>query len=164
MVDHMWPAEAEDIRNRGYLFINVWRPLATIKRDPLIVADMAAWPADDLIKIERKYYDGMIGQNYVPKYDGPGAVYASVATGGTEAKVSRAEEGVADGRSSRGAHSWWYLDEMKTDEVVLFSCSGKRPGLETIGDGGTVHGSVVLPEQDDKPVRQSVEVHLVAIW
>ncbi|WPH04795.1 Hypothetical protein R9X50_00769100 [Acrodontium crateriforme] len=164
MVDHMWPSEATDIHNRGYLFINVWRPLATIRRDPLIVADMSLWPETDLIKIERKYYDGMIGQNYVPKYDGSGAVKRSLPTGGTEDAISQADQGVATGHSNGGQHSWWYLDEMKPDEVVLFSCSGKRPGMKTTGDGGTVHGSVDLPDQHDMPVRQSVEVHLVAIW
>lgn len=125
---------------------------------------MAHFPTADLVSIERKYYDGMIGQNYVPKYLGTGAVKAALPDGGTENEVSHANEGVADGRSNGGHHSWWFLDAMKTDEVVLFSCSGKRPGMETIGDGGTVHGSVSLPNQDDKPVRQSVEVHLIAIF
>jgi hypothetical protein len=125
---------------------------------------MARFPTADLVRLERLYYDGMVGQNYVPKYDGNGAVKVSLPDGGTEDKVSHADEGVADGESNGGQHSWWFLNQMKTDEVVLFSCSGKRPGMETIGDGGTVHGSVNLPNQDDKPVRQSVEVHLVAIF
>lgn len=182
MIDHMWPGDAEEIKKRGesfsivhaviiflltmigYLFINVWRPLATIRRDPLIVADMAHFPTGDLVKIRREYYDGMVGENYVPKYDGKGAVKKALPTGGTMSSVSQEHEGVADGRSSGGDHSWWFLDEMETDEVVLFSCSGKRPEKETTADGGTVHGSVVLPDQDDKPFRQSVEVHLVAIF
>lgn len=125
---------------------------------------MTHFPMADLVTIEREYYDGMIGQNYVPKYDGMGAVKTALPNGGTEDKVSRADEGVADGRSNGGHHSWWFMDEMKTDEVVLFSCSGKRPGMETVGDRGTVHGSVILPDQEDKPIRQSVEVHLVAIF
>jgi len=125
---------------------------------------MTRFPTADLVNIERKYFDGMIGQNFVPKYDGAGAVKAALANGGTENKVSHTDEGVADGRSNGGHHSWWFLDQMETDEVVLFSCSGKRPGIETVADGGTVHGSVILPDQDDEPVRQSVEVHLVAIF
>lgn len=125
---------------------------------------MAHFPTADLICIDREYYDGMIGQNYAPKYDGAGAVKAALPDLGTEEEVSHTDQGVADGRSNGGHHSWWFLDEMETNEAVLFSCSGKRPGMDTVADGGTVHGSVILPDQDDKPVRQSVEVHLIAIF
>ena len=76
-------------------------------------------------------------------------------------KADNGEFQVADGLSNGGEHCWWYLGEQEPDEAVLFSGSDCRPGkLAT----GAVYGSCPLPDQADKPVRQSVEVRVIAVF
>ena len=150
--------DVEDIKRRGYQLINVWRPLKRIDRDPLIVADMNKMPAEDLVTIPRSYFNGLTNSNYVCKYDG---YNGSAIIEGDEKANGKGDLQVADGLSHGGEHSWWYWGGQDTDEVVLFSSSDCRPGkLAT----GAVHGSCPLPDQGDKPVRQSVECRVIAIF
>ena len=149
--------DIEDIKRRGYQLINIWRPLRRIDRDPLIVADMNKMPAEDLVTIPRSYFNGLTNSNYICKYEGCNGAVITQA----DDKADKGEFQVADGLSNGGEHCWWYLGEQEPDEAVLFSSSDCRPGkLAT----GAVHGSCPLPDQADKPVRQSVEVRVIAVF
>ncbi|EAW22302.1 uncharacterized protein NFIA_009820 [Aspergillus fischeri NRRL 181] len=145
IVQFMFPDLAEEVRNGSFQVINVWRPLTRVKRDPLMVADTTEMPPEDLLLINRKYYNGLHSSNFVIKYDG------RPATG----------EGPTDGLSSGGKHSWWYIGDQEPTEALIFSSSGFRNGKAIIG---TAHGAFCLPDQDQYPARQSIECRCVAIY
>ncbi|KAE8375463.1 hypothetical protein BDV26DRAFT_299647 [Aspergillus bertholletiae] len=135
----MFPELAEELQNGNFQVINVWRPLVRVQRDPLMVADTAQMPADDLLLINRVYYNGLRSSNFVIKYAG---------------KPTAPQEGTVDGYSSNGKHNWWYIEHQEPTEALVFSSSGFRNGKAIIG---TPHGSFCLPHQDQYPARQSIE-------
>ena len=47
--------EAEELLERRFAIIQVWRPLKTISRNPLAFADARSVPFSDLIVSERRY-------------------------------------------------------------------------------------------------------------
>ncbi|KAL8677003.1 MAG: hypothetical protein Q9186_006538 [Xanthomendoza sp. 1 TL-2023] len=51
------PAEAEHLLKGRYQIINVWRPIKTIRKDPLGVADATCVPDKDLLAVEIIYPD-----------------------------------------------------------------------------------------------------------
>lgn len=52
---------------RRYAFINVWRPIQTVKTKPLACADAATVTADDLVVFKIVYAD-RVGENYFAKW------------------------------------------------------------------------------------------------
>ncbi|GFF23160.1 conserved hypothetical protein [Aspergillus udagawae] len=94
-------------------------------------------PPEDLLLINRKYYNELHSSNFVIKYDG------RPATG----------EGPTDGLSSDGKHSWWYMGDQEPTEASIFPSSGLRNGRVIIG---TAH--------DQYPARQSIECRCAAIY
>ncbi|KAL2810603.1 hypothetical protein BJX63DRAFT_422951 [Aspergillus granulosus] len=128
----MFPGITEEVQNGNFQVINVWRPLTRVQRDPLMLADMAKMPVDDLIHINRVYYNGLHSSNFVIKYAGQPA----------------GQEGTADGYSSNGQHNWWYKGHQEPTETLVFSSSGFRNGKSIIG---TPHGSFRLPDQEQYP-------------
>ncbi|MEM7270525.1 MAG: CmcJ/NvfI family oxidoreductase, partial [Pseudomonadota bacterium] len=57
-------------------------------------------------------------------------------------------------------HRWWYAPEMTTGEVLLIK------GWDTADDGRAIycpHAAFPLPDQDDAPTRESIEVRTLAI-
>lgn len=145
VVQFMFPDLADEIRNGSFQVINVWRPLTPVQRDPLMVADTAEMPPEDLLLINRKYYNGLHSSNFIIKYDG------RPATG----------DGPTDGLSSDGKHSWWYIGDQQPTEALIFSSSGFRDGRAITG---AAHGAFCLPDQDQYSARQSIECRCVAIY
>ncbi|RDW67421.1 uncharacterized protein DSM5745_09287 [Aspergillus mulundensis] len=56
-VTHHLPADAEHLLEGRYQIINVWRPIKTILKDPLAVADGNTVPDSDLVPIKLIYPD-----------------------------------------------------------------------------------------------------------
>lgn len=67
-VAHHLPDEAEELLKGRYQIINVWRPIKTILKDPLAVADAHTVPDDDLVPIGLIYPDRQ-GETYSVKPD-----------------------------------------------------------------------------------------------
>lgn len=152
--------DVDQIKERGFHLINIWRPLKKIDRDPLIVADAAKMPVEDLVRINRSYFNGLTNSNFVTKYDGQNG---SVKTLDEEGSWHFHDDGndVADGFSHGGEHDWWYWGGQEPDEAILFSSSRVLPDdVRT----GTVHGSCPLPDQEGKEVRMSVECRVIAMF
>ncbi|KAI8630660.1 hypothetical protein F5Y19DRAFT_483999 [Xylariaceae sp. FL1651] len=53
-----FPDEADELLQRRYQIINVWRPIKTIHKDPLAVADAASIPDSDLVAASILYPHG----------------------------------------------------------------------------------------------------------
>lgn len=115
-----------------FAFLNAWRPLKTVQRDPLAVADAASVPDEDYVIRSRKFrWTGVRSGNYV-----------------------LSNSGVAE-------HQWYYLHEMRPDEMVVFK------GYDTIQDlpgWRCPHTAFVVPGTEDMPPRESIEVRAVCFW
>ncbi|KAL4783510.1 hypothetical protein BJX76DRAFT_348504 [Aspergillus varians] len=81
-VQFMFPELAEELRNGNFQMIKVWRPLTRVQRDPLMVADAERMPVDDLILINRTYYNGLRSSNFIIKYGGQRAIGKEGTAGG----------------------------------------------------------------------------------
>lgn len=46
------PDEAKELLKRRYQIVNIWRPIATIRKDPIAVADARSVPDEDLVEAD----------------------------------------------------------------------------------------------------------------
>jgi hypothetical protein len=93
------PAEAKRYENGRIVLINVWRPIATVEKNPLALVDAATVAAGDLVF-------GPIGgksQADVPNAAGYNLAY-------------------------NPDHRWYYVPQMRPDEVLVFKLCDSVPG------------------------------------
>ena len=75
-----------------FALVNAWRPLRTVQRDPLAVADAATVPDSDYqIRARHFKQSGARSGNYVMSHGG-----------------------------RKDQHAWYYMHEMQPDELVVF--------------------------------------------
>lgn len=65
---HEFPEEANSLLNRRYQIINIWRPIATILKDPIAVADASSVPDRDLVGA-RMVEDDFDGESWVVRHN-----------------------------------------------------------------------------------------------
>ena len=68
-VPHHLPEEAEKLLQGRVEIINVWRPIKTVQRDPLAVAEASSLDDGDLVVTEL-IYPNRRGETLAGKYDG----------------------------------------------------------------------------------------------
>jgi hypothetical protein len=74
-----------------YSYLGAWRPLKTLRKDPLAVCDATTVPDSDYQLRLREFRSGVKSGNYV---------------------MSHAEE--------KQRHQWYYMSDMTPDEIVVF--------------------------------------------
>jgi hypothetical protein len=72
-VPHHLPEDAEKLLQGRVQIINVWRPIKTVQRDPLAIAEAGSVSDDSLVVIEL-IYPNRRGETYAVKHD-PGHRY-----------------------------------------------------------------------------------------
>lgn len=65
---HELPAEAEKLLQKRYQIINIWRPIDTILKDPIAVANANTVPESDLVPAEMTE-DGFEGEQWVVRHN-----------------------------------------------------------------------------------------------
>lgn len=75
-----------------WAYLGLWRPLKTIKRDPLAVCDSKTVPDEDFLIRGRKFGSGIESGNYI----------------------------LSHGGETYKRHGWWYMKCMQTNELVVF--------------------------------------------
>ncbi|KAJ3337539.1 hypothetical protein HDU93_000876 [Gonapodya sp. JEL0774] len=125
---HYLPNEAEELLKKRWQIVNVWRPLKTIQRDPLTVADGTTFEKGDFVPA-------------VVHYDG------GAHAGGWDGESLTVIH--------KDAHRWYYKYLMTPDEVVLIKNYDSALGVparrcphSAIEDG---------TEADGMPPRESIE-------
>lgn len=134
-----------------FAFINAWRPLATVRRDPLAVADAATVPAEDYrIRAREFRRTGVRSGNYVLSH------HHHHHHGGEEEE----DDGAVGHHHDH--HQWYYMSGMREDEMVVFK------GFDTKQDlpgWRCPHTAFVLDEGTKAlPPRESIEVRAVCFW
>ncbi|KAE8416407.1 hypothetical protein BDV36DRAFT_297102 [Aspergillus pseudocaelatus] len=141
--DNVTALEAERLLKTRWAIVNIWRPLKVVPRDPLAVSDARSFHDEDLLEIygrvpgkqEKKDYDA------ATKGRGFGMLYGKYAPG----------------------QKWYYMSDMKPDEVLLIKCYDSRKDGQTARR--TPHTAFVDPRtRDVKEARESVELRCLVFF
>jgi len=162
---HLPAGEAEELLKGRYSIINVWRPIENPATDfPLAVVDWRSTKPEDFIKVDLMYPrrdendDGDDrGKEKVPDEK------TLLSTEGYDAKG----ETFAVAPSER--HKFYYVKDMKPEEVMLLKCFDSAGEGESLGRSGlavrTPHTAFVDPQTPESaPGRQSIEVRCLVFY
>lgn len=145
ILNAQFPDEAEQIVQKRWALVNVWRPLVnTVSRDNLALCDARTVDDSELVPL---------------KGDIPVSDKASRPNGWNWTSKSKSIELWAVNANPE-AHKWYYCSKLTPQEGVLFKqFDSKRKGVSR----RTPHTAFVCDE-DDGPTRQSVEARMLLIW
>ncbi|KAI0440508.1 hypothetical protein F4803DRAFT_577571 [Xylaria telfairii] len=135
------PDEAEKLTKTRWGTVNLWRPIQTIRRDPLGFCDGRTTSDEDLVPMDA-----------IPPPKGTRSlVYESIAKGdGFQTLEVRASP----------RHKWYYLSEMQPDEAVVFKCYDSKNSSE----GRCCHASFSLPQAANYAPRESMEMRFFVFY
>jgi len=124
-----------------WAMFSVWRPLKTVKRDPLALSDCRTFPKEDYVDFKVLFPTGVEEE---------------------ESDTHRTEVYLAYGSDN---HSWHWISNQQSDEVLviqLFDSEAEKNGLGVAG--GVMHSSVELDGTQEEEARESIEVRCMVIW
>ncbi|GAP84775.1 putative methyltransferase-like protein [Rosellinia necatrix] len=139
-----FPDEADDLVKRRYQIINIWRPLKTVQRDPLAVADAGSVPDSDLLPASILYArPGARDETWTVLPGGGG--------GGDE-----------DEDEDDDGHRWYYKSAQAPDEALLIKCfdSAVAAGLARRAP----HSAFADPGMEGCRRRESVEARALVFY
>ncbi len=148
-----WAWSGDNYAGPRWAILSVWRPLETVRRDPLAVMDPSTL-------FRKGVVDG-------PPYAPFKRMYRD-RPGFQKEYQSENMLPIAPKTDDGNLHQWYYISEQRPDEVYalkLFDSEAQRKHE----DGKLVaecaaHSAFHLPGQESKPVRRSVEVRVMVIW
>jgi len=115
-VEHHLPDEAETLLQGRHQIINVWRPIKTIRKDPLGVAEASSVDDADLVPVGLIYPD-RAGETCSVKYsDKHRWHYLNEQTPG-EVLLIKCFDSETDGRARRVPHSAFVDEEREGEET-----------------------------------------------
>ncbi|GIK01906.1 hypothetical protein Aspvir_005947 [Aspergillus viridinutans] len=103
-VSYHLPDEAPELLKGRYQIINVWRPIRTILKDPLAVADAHSVPDDDLVPT-KLIYPNRVGETYGVRPDPGFKWYFRYAQPPELVTLIKCFDSKTDGRARRVPHS-----------------------------------------------------------
>jgi hypothetical protein len=138
LVQALGEEDASCITESGkrYIVLSIWRPIKTVRRDPLGVCDARTVGDEDLVPLQRVYPDGQKGENIVVK---------ARAAGEGDCK-----------------HRWYWMSDQKPDEVLLIKIFDSEAGQGRVTR--TPHASFEIECAPDEPPRESIEVRAVVCF
>ncbi|KAH8893078.1 GA4 desaturase [Thozetella sp. PMI_491] len=124
-----------------WALFSIWRPIKSVKRDPLALGDQRTFRGDDYVPVTVR----------TPYLGRPGVT----ETHDAESYLARYSEG----------HKWHWVAGQQPEEVLvigLFDSHAEKDGGKA--SGGTLHSSVDLPGTEDEEARESIELRCLCIW
>ncbi|KAB5569950.1 hypothetical protein GE09DRAFT_1186049 [Coniochaeta sp. 2T2.1] len=103
-VDHHLPREAAELHKKRFQIINVWRPIKTIYKDPLAVADSHSVPEEDLVPIPL-IYPNRNGETLSVRPNPDHRWYFKYAQRPDEVTLIKCYDTLNDGRARRVPHT-----------------------------------------------------------
>lgn len=138
------PEEMEDkYDGPRWAMFSIWRPLKTVRRDPLALSDCRSFPVEDYVEFSVMFPTG-------------------VKEEGDAEEGHRENVFLAYGSDS---HDWHWISKQEPDEVFviqLFDSDAEKEGRGVAG--GVMHSSVTIEGTEEEEARESVEVRCIAIW
>ncbi|KAI0478257.1 hypothetical protein F4859DRAFT_479156 [Xylaria cf. heliscus] len=140
LLEDMLPDEAEKLSQTRWGTVNIWRPIRTIKRDPLCVCDGRTISDEDLVPMDatrpksgtKSFYDNLTRND------------------GWQTLEVRANP----------KHKWYYLSEMQTDEALVFKCYDSKNSSAS----RCCHAAFKIPLTQNEPPRESMEMRLFVFY
>ena len=114
-VQHHLPQDAERLLQGRYQIINAWRPIKTVRKDPLGVVDATSVPEADLVPIQLIYPD-RVGETFAVR---PNEVHRWHYLGEQtpqEVMLIKCFDSKTDGRARRVPHSAFVDPRFETYE------------------------------------------------
>ncbi|KUJ16767.1 uncharacterized protein LY89DRAFT_684823 [Mollisia scopiformis] len=161
---HLPAEEAEELLKGRYAIINVWRPIENAATDfPLAVIDWRSTSASDFIAVDLMYPtrtdadDDDRGKEKLPDEKTLQSLEGYQAKGETFAVAPK--EG----------HKFYYVKDMRPEEVMLLKCYDSAGEGEPLGKKGlavrTPHTAFFDPATPESaPGRQSIEVRCLVFY
>ncbi|KXT18715.1 hypothetical protein AC579_2700 [Pseudocercospora musae] len=135
-------AAGHDVKVPRYASYSVWRPLKTVKRDPIAVLD---WRSVDKSKDIQKT------ENRIPSEVNASGDYIIEAL--TAVPPEHPEQ-----------HRWYWVPEQKPDEVLIIKFADSAAEHNKDIAEFCLHVSPKMPGTEDEECRQSVECRVYAFW
>ncbi|KAF2277353.1 uncharacterized protein EI97DRAFT_493302 [Westerdykella ornata] len=107
-VPHHLPEEAERLLQGRVQIINVWRPIKTVQRDPLAVAEASSVDDGSLVVTEL-IYPNRRGETYAVKYDPKHRWYYKSGLTPEEVLLIKCFDSKLDGRARRVPHTAFHV-------------------------------------------------------
>ncbi|KAI0116560.1 hypothetical protein F4776DRAFT_656243 [Hypoxylon sp. NC0597] len=119
---------------------SIWRPLKTVKRDPLAVIGNGSFTEEDCVPVKVQFPNMGTGTNETHLCESLLATYSE-------------------------DHKWYWIDKQTPQEVlVLRFFDSDAEGDGRVAAGGTFHSSVELPGMENEAPRESLEIRCLCIW
>ena len=133
--------KADTLSKTRWGIINVWRPIAPIRREPFAVCDASTVAEEDLVG----------RRAHLPK--------------NAKTQFANASSGKSFeiwGTFANPKHKWYYQSNMTPEEVMLVKCyDSKKDGRAR----RCPHSAFVDPKtKDDPKPRESIEVRCLVFW
>jgi hypothetical protein len=103
-VRDLFPNEADSLLTRRCAIVQMWRPVKTVERDPLAIADARSLDAKDFIAAERRFPD-RVGEIYQFQFNPAHRWFYFPRMTRDEALVFKVYDSETDGRARWGAHT-----------------------------------------------------------
>ena len=113
-VPHHLPEEAEKLLKTRHQIINVWRPIRTILKDPLAVADAHSVPDSDLVPVALIYPDRR-GETYTVRPNEAHKWYYCYGQTPSEVTLIKCFDSKLDGRARRVPHTAFVNPETENE-------------------------------------------------
>ncbi|GJC98742.1 GA4 desaturase [Colletotrichum higginsianum] len=166
-----------------FALFSIWRPIKTVKRDPLALAPANKFPEEDyVVSAQLEPLDRTIPAHLSRVIDpqSPNSASASTLAPSSSEETTYDTEGYLayapkDGEEG-GAHDWHFIADQEPSEVLVIQlfdnemeANARAPrkdgGKGGLGVGGTVHSAFELVGQDGaEEARESIEVRVAAFW
>lgn len=113
-VQHHLPADADRLLKGRYQIINVWRPIKTIRKDPLGVADATSVSEDDLLPVQLIYPD-RVGETFTVRPNRNHRWFYLREQTPEEVLLIKCFDSKLDGRARRAPHSAFVDQEAENE-------------------------------------------------
>ena len=124
-----------------YAAYSVWRPVQTVKKDPLAVCDWRSVDKPDLCKMTyRALSDSNEGGEYIME------AYS------------------ADPPKQPNKQRWYWMPEQRSDEVLIIKFADTASEHDPNIAGGCPHASPVIQGTEREEPRCSIEARVLAFW
>ncbi|KAL6707869.1 hypothetical protein ACN47E_003769 [Coniothyrium glycines] len=114
-VSHHLPEEAERLLQGRMQIINVWRPIKTVVRDPLAVAEAGSVDDKSLVVTELIYPDRR-GETYAVKHDSKHRWFYKSRQTPSEVLLIKCFDSKLDGRARRVPHTAFHIPGTETEQ------------------------------------------------
>ena len=134
-------AKGEDVTVPRYAAYSVWRPVKTVKRDPLAVCDYRTLDKSELVRDE----------------------YRAISEGNPDGEYMMEYWAVLPPKDPSKVQYYW-MPEQNPDEVLILKFADTAADTDSNIAMCCAHGSPAIPGTEDEEPRRSIECRVLAFW